>query len=556
MKGIIYISLLFVFMPGWSMSEDNDGPYRVFSDRSLYMAGESIRYRVYNTSPDLSDPGLSKVFYMELISPDGSSMSRSKNTIYPDGVSGLINIPRDISSGTYYLKGYTRFMRKDGPGNYCYQQLTIINAGSKTVLPIDTSSLVFVQNLVQESLQVSSGPIRADLTGTMQKRSHLSLKLTNQGGGSLNCGVTVIKKGMMERQKRPHPLVEDPGNSALELIPETRGVSLTGLVQFAETGLPAPYALVYISTIGSEKEFLCNYADSDGHFYFALSDGTGEREYFISANHPDNAVLELFVDQDYCIEPVRLPSLPLEIDSSELELIFSMWINTQIADQYNQDETQSDIESNFARDMESELFFYGRPLKIVSFDDYIRLPTLEEYFTELTPEVSIRKSNKEYSLRVHGPHPDLAVYQPLLLVDGVAIFDLESLLSVSPRAVDRFEIVNAPYTRGNVTFGGIINVITKKGDLGAIDLPSSGLLINYMLLSQGQGLVTGKLPDGEKIPDARNTFYWNPGLELSPGESKELEFFTPDQNGDFEVWIRGFVENGQYVEHLISFSVE
>lgn len=313
MKGIIYISLLFVFMRGWSMSEDHDGPYRVIADRSLYMAGESIRYRVYNTSPDPStDPALSKVFYMELISPDGNSMSRSKNMINPDGVSGMINIPRDISSGTYYLKGYTRFMRRDGPGNYCYQQLTIINAGSKAVLPVDTSSFVSVQDSVHDSSQVSSGPIRADLTGTMQKRSPLSLKLTNQGGEALNCGVTVVKKGMMERQKRPHPLLEDPGNSAPELIPETRGVSLTGLVQFAESGKPALYALVYISTIGSEKEFLCNYADSAGHFYFALSDGTGDREYFISASHPDNAELELFLTRifvlslsDYLHFPLR-----------------------------------------------------------------------------------------------------------------------------------------------------------------------------------------------------------------------------------------------------------
>ena len=48
------------------------------------------------------------------------------------------------------------------------------------------------------------------------------------------------------------------------------------------------------------------------------------------------------------------------------------------------------------------------------------------------------------------------------MIDGVAIFDVESALAVSPRYIDRMEIVDAPYIKGNVTFGGIINLISKE----------------------------------------------------------------------------------------------
>ncbi len=68
------------------------------------------------------------------------------------------------------------------------------------------------------------------------------------------------------------------------------------------------------------------------------------------------------------------------------------------------------------------------------------------------------------------------------MIDGVAIFDVEAVLAVSPRLIDRVEIVNAPYIRGNVTFGGIISLISRNNDLGYIDLPSSGLLVNYRML--------------------------------------------------------------------------
>lgn len=559
MKGIIYIALLFIFARAWSADQIPDGSFKIMSDRSLYMAGETIRYRLDKTDPDRQEePELSKVYYMELISPDGTSLSRTKNQIENNGGSGTILIPRDISSGTYYLKGYTRWMRREGPGSYNYLQVTIINAGKKTHLQLDTTEAPSVLLEVPETPQSATEKLKFGLEGSPKRRLPLELKLENEGEALLRLGVSVVRKGMFKNQMQSGPPEEVVSESVADLIPETRGVSLTGKVQFASNGQSAPYALVYISTIGLEKEFRCNYSDSSGRFYFTLPEGRGEREYFISASHPDDVELELFVDQDFCTRPVHLPSLPLDIDSAEVELISSMWMNTQISDQYYRKGSASTAEADTDQEdgSEASLFFYGKPLKIVSFDDFIKLPTLEEYFTELTPEVSVRRSNKKVYLRVNGPNPDLNFYPPLLMIDGVAIFDLDALLAVSPRLVDRFEIVNAPYTRGNVTFGGIINIITKKGDLGFIDLPSSGLLVRYMLLNQEEGLVDGKLPAGSRLPDSRNTFYWNPALMLSPGEQMKLEFSTPDQGGDFEVWIRGFSDQGEYYESSLPFSVE
>ncbi len=45
-------------------------------------------------------------------------------------------------------------------------------------------------------------------------------------------------------------------------------------------------------------------------------------------------------------------------------------------------------------------FFYGHPSVVIQFDDFIKLPTLEEYFTELTPQVSLRLSGGKRRFRV------------------------------------------------------------------------------------------------------------------------------------------------------------
>ncbi len=90
-----------------------------------------------------------------------------------------------------------------------------------------------------------------------------------------------------------------------------------------------------------------------------------------------------------------------------------------------------------------------------------------------------------------GTHPDLDIYPPLLMIDGVAIFDVDAILDISPRYVDRFEIVDAPYIRGNVTFGGIINIVTRNDDMGFVDLPASGLLLNFQMLERGGDRASG-----------------------------------------------------------------
>jgi hypothetical protein len=552
MKGILYICLIILSAEVWAQDESTGVQHKMLTDRSLYLTGELIHFWVFGSAPQgLMDPELSKVFYLELVSPDGTSLSQTKNRLDSAGVTGTLKIPTDIGSGKYYLKGYTRWMRQEGPEQYIYLEVSIVNAGSKKILRVNEKTVSTVNMQLPGIDQFPTGPLQAELISSYKRRSQINLSLSNPGQFAVSCGITVVRDGLLDYQRFSHPGPSHELKNAPGLIPETRGVSLSGKIQFSESGTPAPYALVYLSYIGSEKQFLCNYADSTGRFYFTLPEGTGERELFISANHDGDSELELFVDLDFCTEPVILPSLPLEIDSSEVELIKSMWINEQIRQQYHDEEMQSGQVGEG-----TDYFFYGQPLTVIRFDDFIRLPTLEEYFTEVTPEVSVKRVNRKKTLRVLGEHPDLEFYSPLVMIDGVAIFDIESLLAASPRLVDRFEIINAPYIKGNVIFGGIINVVTRKGDLGAIDLPASGSLVRYKLYSDTQERIEGHKPEESRIPDERNTLFWEPEVYLSPGESGNMVFSTPDYGGDFQVLIRGIDSKGKYFSKTVPFRVE
>ena len=57
-----------------------------------------------------------------------------------------------------------------------------------------------------------------------------------------------------------------------------------------------------------------------------------------------------------------------------------------------------------------------------------------------------------------------------MLVDGIPVFDVNKFLSISPSEIDKVEIINNNYILGEIVYGGIINVFTKKKNFaGVID---------------------------------------------------------------------------------------
>ena len=135
----------------------------------------------------------------------------------------------------------------------------------------------------------------------------------------------------------------------------------------------------------------------------------------------------MLIDRDFSQDALQLPSYGIQLDDSLTAVITEMSVNAQISQQYYPQKVMIP-----EVDKSEDLFFYGRPTSIIDFDDFIKLPNLEEYFIEVVPQVAVRKSKGVRRLVLLGEHPDLAIYPPLLMIDGVAIFDVEAVLAVSP----------------------------------------------------------------------------------------------------------------------------
>ena len=251
--------------------------YRLFTDRGVYIAGEEIKFRVFNLSPDsLKELDWSKVYYVELISPDGNTQARSKIAMDSNSAHGTLKVPDEISSGTYFIKGYTRWMRNFGPETYEFLSIKVVNPDIKRVLQVDTSFKpeVVLKNSSMES--TGSGPALGNLQEHYPRRTQVHLDLhTGQSEWPFECCISVVPEGSFEGQLSSATSVKQTELTSLVQLPETKGVSLSGKVEFAQTGEPAPYAIVYISFLDEGREFYCNYADEAGNFYFAFPDQDG-----------------------------------------------------------------------------------------------------------------------------------------------------------------------------------------------------------------------------------------------------------------------------------------
>jgi hypothetical protein len=139
------------------------------------------------------------------------------------------------------------------------------------------------------------------------------------------------------------------------------------------------------------------------------------------------------------------------------------------------------------------------------------------------------------------------------MIDMVVVDDISKILAISPAEISRIELVRELYVKGDQTYGGIINFISRKGNFAGIDLPSSGIFINYKFFAPRKDYKVSLLSANE--PDTRNTIYWDPLLKIDAASNERISFTTSDTPGKFIVLLRAVDADGQVRSAISRFEV-
>jgi hypothetical protein len=291
--------------------------------------------------------------------------------------------------------------------------------------------------------------------------------------------------------------------------------------------------------------------DNDGKFNFHIPADEFVKDLVIMPEDND-AGYKIIIESPFSDQ---YPTFSLSADTSSEQiapLISKMSVNHQVRTIFG---IRSDGAPMAPKDTAFTLQrFYGRPDIELILSDYVSLPVMSEVIFELLPGVSLKtkKSGYEFSITEHI-NDGLVVTSPTLMIDGVIIKDASLIVNLDPETVEKIDVVKGKYEVGKYIFTGIINVITKAGDFMSVPLSDYMMRLPYRVvepvlsfLSPDYSTVERK---GNRLPDYRNTLYWNPVVKPDKYGKASLEFWSSDNKSDYVINIQGITQNGD----LISF---
>ena len=210
---------------------------------------------------------------------------------------------------------------------------------------------------------------------------------------------------------------------------------------------------------------------------------------------------------------------------------------------FRQNYTQIAADSSF-------LNFYGDPLNSVVVSDFIQLNTVREVIKEIVPNVYTRKRDEKYSFRLLSDiEGQIFKNAPFVLVDGVPYNEVGNILDMRADDLHRIDVINLRYLIDGVIFDGILHFITHRGNLEVLDFDYSIFRQAYTSMSRE---TTFNSPDyssevliNSRLPDYRNTLYWNPDLKTQQNGVAQFSFYTSDEASNFTILVEGISPDGK-----------
>ena len=524
-----------------------------FTDRSLYISGEDICFSatiITENSPQ--DKTLSKVVYIELINQNNDQIIGEKLLVSNAICTGLITIPPDLSTGIYYLRSYTKYMRNYGPGSFNYHKIRVLNPFEGSI-QLDDHDV----NNQPNGTFLSSGNnenhvfhIETDRDVYGQSDSIVIKIIPEIQRDSLKLACISVVPSHSSYPETILTISRRKQYDSLMFVPEYQGITLTGLLQDNTSGQALPSRQMELSILGDNYDYISVYTNSDGRFFFPLPELMGQETVFISTQSTDSILPSILVDNDFSPLSIDMPYQSFKLSEKEKITALNLARNLQISEQYTpgSDTLKDEIENH------GDSVFYGIPTETLNIDDYIQLQTLEDYFNELPYLVKVRKLQGKKYLKIIESSPGIQIYEPLILMDMIAMYDIDAILSVSSKQISHIDIINEPYVKGSITYGGIISIFSKSNDFAGLDLPQCGIFISYDFLSGSKPAINGS-GDGH-TPDARNTLFWNGNYQITKDAPHEISFLSGHSQGQYDIILQGVMQNGKRFSQISTFRVE
>ena len=329
---------------------------------------------------------------------------------------------------------------------------------------------------------------------------------------------------------------------SLPYPPERHGPIIRGRV-VSKLGAPVAGLPVYLASPSRRPQLYNTISRPDGGVQFELPDLYGPRLLLAQTNTQRDSLdrVELFsaFSSQYAAGAPRPLALPERLAAS---------LGRRHAQAVVRAHFYDSLPAPYRLPRLDSLPFYGPPSERYFLDKFTRFKVLEEVLREYVPGVLVRLRQDGFHLIVPDYQNRANMEDPLLLLDGVPVFNTNRLMAFDPLKIRRLDVLTTQYFLGPVVHQGIISFTTYQGDLGGFPLDPHALLEDYEGL-QGQRDFYAPRYDTpaaarSRLPDFRNLLYWNPAVATRANAESEISFYTSDQAGRYRIVVQGLAATG------------
>lgn len=568
MKKIIrFLLILCFFNIGFSQNKNalNKTPKEqvyINYNANYFLSGEKLFYNIYNintSSKKLSN--ISKIAYVELIDITRKEIFKHKIKLENGVGYGDFFIPPNIKTGAYKIIGYTKWIKNFGLEEVFIGDIFIINPF------LDNSSLLVDSFLDKKDKEILTNKIKNISIQTdkgvykNREKVKVSIQAKQDALSFGNYSISIRKKDSLNSIYENSFFNKELGGihnkiqkNKIEYTPEFRGEVIEGMVINSKTNKPVFNCLVSFSIPDKDYVFKIVQTNNNGEFFIPLSENYNKSEAILRIADKQDDNYRLILKQEKPLDYSSLNFKEFKIPKKYLDFLTERSTDTQINNAYN----YLKQDSLLARKLPERFFsLTDERTLIYNLDDYTRFKNLKETLTEFIAGAYHYRKKGKYYLGILGVDFIVKDNHPLVLVDGVRILDIDKIINLNAKKIKRIIIRKDNYSYGTELFNGIIAIETYKGEYVPLVFEKHSKKIT---LFNPLNLKTYYQPnysknDQKRIPDFRQQLFWKPNFKLDK-KTKEINFYTSDKKGIFEITVEGITNSGTFVSSKKEFTVE
>ena len=350
-------------------------------------------------------------------------------------------------------------------------------------------------------------------------------------------------------------VILDRKKSEASFIPEFRSHIIRGKVK-DEAGVGVRGVETYMSSASKNIVLYVAKSDADGNVQYETKNFTGPRKIITQTNLRKDSLYRINLESPFSDKFAIRKLPPFYIAPSMESYVISRSIGMQVQDIYYKEENEKVISP--AVDTVS---FFGKPDETYLLDDYTRFPVMEEVMREYVSGVFVRKRRDGFHfLTLNRIKNDVLREDPMILLDGVPVFDVDKIMAYNPLQVKKIDLLTRKYYLGPMTFPGVVSYTTYNNDMPDFQLGPRAVVLDYEGLQLQREFYSPSyetpLKRQTRLPDRRNLLYWNPEIITDKNGITQIQFYTSDNPGIYKITIEGISGDGVAGRSSLEFLVE